>query len=488
MAELVIIGPDGSRTPLTIEGTDRVLGRDPQADIHVDDSRISRRHARVGWRLVIEDLQSTNGLYYGAERVQSRILMPGDRVGLGAEDRCLIELVGEPALSAASTSPTSLADTTEPPDDPLVPKLESRLRAAQSRILELEQALARAEKAAERPSPEPKPEPKQPEPEPERPREAPVELEPSPSSAAGESEILRLKRSVLGLTRERDELGKKLKERERRLTVLERDNWRLRTAGGHEGSGDVAALVHEVESLRSALQERDAALAVAAAETSEAEASAPDALQRKLADREARLASLQKELASVRSAVSSGQKSASPNRGFIADLAQCLLEGGAVSTLRPGVETDIAKIVRGLQTFTTRVEKKLLSTARARGFGEAWKLAGHPSLVEHHSDVIRSGNQEAISLLAGHLQRLEGLITAALHAPDEAFAAWLDENWIALSPRSLRKAAGLELDGELSAEQQRVLWQAYEIQVRRLDTDHLRERFRHQLGEEMSRV
>lgn len=58
-----------------------VLGRDPRAELHVDqDAAISRRHLRVEFRdgrFVVEDLGSLNG-----SRVNDRPLQPGKPVAL----------------------------------------------------------------------------------------------------------------------------------------------------------------------------------------------------------------------------------------------------------------------------------------------------------------------------------------------------------------------------------------------------------------------
>ena len=62
---LAVLGPTGFATyPLTA-GQPRVVGRDPQADIVVDDPSVSRRHARVyvGDVIEIEDLGSSNGTF-----------------------------------------------------------------------------------------------------------------------------------------------------------------------------------------------------------------------------------------------------------------------------------------------------------------------------------------------------------------------------------------------------------------------------------------
>jgi ABC-type multidrug transport system ATPase subunit/pSer/pThr/pTyr-binding forkhead associated (FHA) protein len=117
------------------DGTTYQIGRDPESDIVMTDSRVSWKHAvlRVEQdRWVLEDVGSTNGTFLGDRRV-SRIPISADcvvRLG-NAEDgpilRCMPQAVlGEPGLlrpmpaaGAIGALPDSVApDTTAPPDAP----------------------------------------------------------------------------------------------------------------------------------------------------------------------------------------------------------------------------------------------------------------------------------------------------------------------------------------------------------------------------------
>ncbi len=67
---------------------ENVLGRDPGVNIFLDDSSVSRRHARIvisGEGALIEDLQSKNGTFVGGARIEapSRIA-DGDKIRLGS--------------------------------------------------------------------------------------------------------------------------------------------------------------------------------------------------------------------------------------------------------------------------------------------------------------------------------------------------------------------------------------------------------------------
>jgi pSer/pThr/pTyr-binding forkhead associated (FHA) protein len=75
--------PD-SRLPLTPEQFS--IGRDETNHLSLNDSEISRFHARVihtdnGYYLV--DMDSMNGTYHNGLRVKKALLTPGDRIGIG---------------------------------------------------------------------------------------------------------------------------------------------------------------------------------------------------------------------------------------------------------------------------------------------------------------------------------------------------------------------------------------------------------------------
>lgn len=79
----------GSRTLGTIHKlqTGQVVGRALSADIQLAEPGVSRRHAKVtllpGHRVLIEDLESSNGMFAAGERVDRKIMAPGDSIQLG---------------------------------------------------------------------------------------------------------------------------------------------------------------------------------------------------------------------------------------------------------------------------------------------------------------------------------------------------------------------------------------------------------------------
>lgn len=63
------------------------IGRDPAAEISVDDPHVSRHHAEITYeahdKIVIRDVGSTNGVFVNGTRVTEQTLMDGDKVLIG---------------------------------------------------------------------------------------------------------------------------------------------------------------------------------------------------------------------------------------------------------------------------------------------------------------------------------------------------------------------------------------------------------------------
>ena len=86
-AHLVLLtGPSAGET-FPLVRTETLIGRDDKADLQLDDSSISRRHACIvhepSGEFFLEDLGSTNGTYVDAEAVTRRPISSGDLIQLG---------------------------------------------------------------------------------------------------------------------------------------------------------------------------------------------------------------------------------------------------------------------------------------------------------------------------------------------------------------------------------------------------------------------
>jgi DNA-binding winged helix-turn-helix (wHTH) protein len=66
---------------------ENILGRDPDGALWIDDSSVSRRHARIlirGGKATLEDLGSKNGTYVRGKRIEKKVLLvDGDEILIG---------------------------------------------------------------------------------------------------------------------------------------------------------------------------------------------------------------------------------------------------------------------------------------------------------------------------------------------------------------------------------------------------------------------
>jgi DNA-binding response OmpR family regulator len=87
---------ENERTPFLTDPTGRehplsddvvIIGRAVESDIVITSRRVSREHARLrreGWRVILEDLDSTNGTFFNDERVLNPVeLRDEDRIRVG---------------------------------------------------------------------------------------------------------------------------------------------------------------------------------------------------------------------------------------------------------------------------------------------------------------------------------------------------------------------------------------------------------------------
>ncbi len=85
----MLVRTHGETGIVQLLGRRTTIGRTPDNDIRIDAEFISRHHAVVllyGSKTVIEDLNSTNGTFVNAERINRRALKEGDIVTLGKSE------------------------------------------------------------------------------------------------------------------------------------------------------------------------------------------------------------------------------------------------------------------------------------------------------------------------------------------------------------------------------------------------------------------
>ncbi len=84
--ELIILSGPGAGTATAVTAT-ATIGREPECDLQVLDSEVSRLHAKVtirDGRASIDDLHTVNGTFVNSERIlEPYTLAPGDRIQIG---------------------------------------------------------------------------------------------------------------------------------------------------------------------------------------------------------------------------------------------------------------------------------------------------------------------------------------------------------------------------------------------------------------------
>jgi serine phosphatase RsbU (regulator of sigma subunit)/pSer/pThr/pTyr-binding forkhead associated (FHA) protein len=88
-ASLVIVDPNGHRARVPIEPLPFRIGRQPDNNLVLRDSRISRSHARIvaeNGAYVLEDANSRHGTFVNGQRVERQSLRNSDRIEFGSND------------------------------------------------------------------------------------------------------------------------------------------------------------------------------------------------------------------------------------------------------------------------------------------------------------------------------------------------------------------------------------------------------------------
>src|SRR5579859_1870195 len=88
-ASFVVIDPNGHRSRIPVDPLPFRIGRAPESNFIVRDSRASRAHARIFvqegayW---IEDLSSRHGTFVNGKRISRQPLQNSDKIEFGAQD------------------------------------------------------------------------------------------------------------------------------------------------------------------------------------------------------------------------------------------------------------------------------------------------------------------------------------------------------------------------------------------------------------------
>jgi len=85
----MVVDPNGHRTRVRIEPIPFRIGRQPESDLIIRDSRASRTHARIlteHGEYVLEDAGSRHGTFLNGKRITREVPHNSDRIELGAQD------------------------------------------------------------------------------------------------------------------------------------------------------------------------------------------------------------------------------------------------------------------------------------------------------------------------------------------------------------------------------------------------------------------
>jgi phosphoserine phosphatase RsbU/P len=93
-ASLVVIDPNGRRTRVPLAAAPFRIGRQPDNDLIIRDSRVSRTHSRIlveDGQYVIEDCNSLHGTFVNGARIERQVLRSSDKIDFGAQDSYRLE-------------------------------------------------------------------------------------------------------------------------------------------------------------------------------------------------------------------------------------------------------------------------------------------------------------------------------------------------------------------------------------------------------------
>ncbi len=96
---IVAISPKGTRKVFPVETT-LTLGRDMDCDLRIPLAEISRKHCQItreAQKVILKDLDSTNGTLVNGQRVNETELQPGDIISLAGAINFMIQVDGQPA-------------------------------------------------------------------------------------------------------------------------------------------------------------------------------------------------------------------------------------------------------------------------------------------------------------------------------------------------------------------------------------------------------
>ncbi len=86
-AKLICENPDAPKQEIILSKLPVIVGRSINADVHLDDHRVSRHHCSIDGiegMLVVRDLASRNGTFVNGFEITEASMVPGDRLTIGS--------------------------------------------------------------------------------------------------------------------------------------------------------------------------------------------------------------------------------------------------------------------------------------------------------------------------------------------------------------------------------------------------------------------
>lgn len=89
---LVFLTGDLLAVPIPLEREEVILGRALEADVRINDTKVSRKHARINTifdkrtgteTFVLTDLSSRNGTLLNGGKIKTEVIQPGDKITIG---------------------------------------------------------------------------------------------------------------------------------------------------------------------------------------------------------------------------------------------------------------------------------------------------------------------------------------------------------------------------------------------------------------------
>jgi len=106
--KLILKFKDTVISEISLDKEETTIGRKPENTIHIDNLAVSGRHARVlkiGNKVILEDLGSTNGTFVNDKQITKHILQHGDTVLIGKHLLTFVSLEDKPAQAAPEPEP-----------------------------------------------------------------------------------------------------------------------------------------------------------------------------------------------------------------------------------------------------------------------------------------------------------------------------------------------------------------------------------------------